>query len=67
MVQFGGITPRSDCDSRKRSPNCTTTRDENHFINIVGSLPIGHTLRLTVWRNKQAKAVDLTISDWPRK
>jgi serine protease Do len=42
-------------------------RDENHFINIVGSLPIGHTLRLTVWRNKQAKAVDLTISDWPRK
>ena len=42
-------------------------RDENHFINIVGSLPVGHTLRLTVWRNKQAKAVDLTISDWPRK
>jgi S1-C subfamily serine protease len=40
-------------------------RDENHFINIVGSLPIGQTVRLTVWRSKQPKAVELTVSDWP--
>jgi serine protease Do len=42
-------------------------RDENHFINIVGSLPIGQTVRLTVWRGKQPKAVELIVSDWPNR
>jgi S1-C subfamily serine protease len=40
-------------------------RDENHFINIVGTLPPGQTIRLTVWRNKQAKQVEMTVSEWP--
>ncbi|MCU0705236.1 MAG: trypsin-like peptidase domain-containing protein [Fimbriiglobus sp.] len=40
-------------------------RDENHFINIVGALPPGEQIRLTVWRNRQARVIDLTVADWP--
>ena len=40
-------------------------KDENHFINIVGSLPPGERISLTVWRNKQARAIELTVADWP--
>lgn len=42
-------------------------RDENHFINIVGSLPVGQTIRLTVWRNRTVTPVDLTVSEWPAR
>ncbi len=41
-------------------------RDENHFINIVGGLPAGERVALTVWRNKQAKQIELTVADWPQ-
>lgn len=40
-------------------------RDENHFINIVGGLPPGEQVRLTIWRSKQARTVDLTVAEWP--
>jgi serine protease Do len=40
-------------------------RDENQFINIVGTLPVGESLKLTIWRNKQSKDVTLTVADWP--
>ena len=42
-------------------------RDENQFINVVGSLPIGESIRLTVWRNKQAKPFELIVGDWPTR
>jgi S1-C subfamily serine protease len=42
-------------------------RDENHFINIVGGLPVGQTVRLTVWRAKRPQAVDITVSEWPAR
>jgi serine protease Do len=40
-------------------------RDENHFINIVGGLPPGEQIRLTIWRNKQTRTLDLTVAEWP--
>ncbi len=40
-------------------------RDENHFINLVGVLPGGSSVRLQLWRNKQAYTVDVTVGDWP--
>lgn len=40
-------------------------RDENHFINIVGALPPGEQVRLTLWRSKQARTVDLSVAEWP--
>lgn len=40
-------------------------RDENHFINIVGGLPPGEQVRLTIWRNKQPRTIDLTVAEWP--
>jgi serine protease Do len=42
-------------------------RDENHFINIVGSLPIDQTVRLTIWRSREAKSVNLKVTDWPNR
>lgn len=41
-------------------------RDENHVINLVGMLPPNQKVKLTIWRNKQASAVDLTVGEWPR-
>ncbi len=41
-------------------------RDENHIINLVGMLPPNQKVKLAVWRNKQAAAVDLTVGEWPR-
>lgn len=40
-------------------------RDENHFINIVSTLPAGETVRLTIWRSKQQRTIDLTVAEWP--
>ncbi len=40
-------------------------RDENHFINIVGGLPPGEQVRLSIWRSKQQRAIDLTVAEWP--
>lgn len=42
-------------------------RDENHFINIVGGLPPGEQIKLTVWRNKQARSIDMTVAEWPSR
>jgi serine protease Do len=41
-------------------------RDENHLINLVGMLPPHQKVKLTVWRNKQASTVELTVGEWPR-
>ena len=42
-------------------------RDENQFINIVGSLPVGQSVKLTVWRGTQPKELTLTVAEWPRR
>jgi S1-C subfamily serine protease len=39
-------------------------RDENHFINTVCALPPGQKVRLTIWRDRKAMAVDVTIGDY---
>lgn len=39
-------------------------RDENHFINTVCALPPGQKVRLTVWRDRKAMAVDVTIGEY---
>ena len=41
-------------------------RDENHVINLVGMLPANQKVKLSIWRNKQASAVELTVGEWPR-
>ena len=40
-------------------------RDENHLINLVSALPPGQRVRLTVWRDRQAQTVDVTVGDYP--
>jgi S1-C subfamily serine protease len=39
-------------------------RDENHLINLVCALPPGQRVRLTVWREKKAQAVEVTVGEY---
>lgn len=39
-------------------------RDENHLINLIGALPGGQRVRLTVWRNRQARVAEVVVRDW---
>jgi S1-C subfamily serine protease len=39
-------------------------RDENHLINLISALPVSQKVRMTVWRSRQTRAVDVTIGDW---
>ncbi|QEL16877.1 S1C family serine protease [Limnoglobus roseus] len=39
-------------------------RDENHLINLISNLPPNHKVRLSVWREKQLRTVEVTIGEW---
>jgi S1-C subfamily serine protease len=39
-------------------------RNENHLINLIGSLPVGQQVRVTVWRDRQARTLDVAVGDW---
>lgn len=39
-------------------------RDENHLINTVCALPPGQKVKLTVWRDKKAVALDVTVGEY---
>jgi S1-C subfamily serine protease len=39
-------------------------RNENHFINLISSLPIGQRIRLNVWRDKQRTTIEAQVGDW---
>ena len=41
-------------------------RDENHFINTVCALPPGQKVRLTVWRDRKAAAVEVVIGEYAK-
>ncbi len=41
-------------------------RDENHLINLISVLPPGQKVKLTVWRDKNALPVDVTIGAYSR-
>jgi S1-C subfamily serine protease len=42
----------------------TAIRDENHFINTIAALTAGQRVRLKVWRDRQALAVEAVVGDW---
>jgi serine protease Do len=42
----------------------TAVRDENHFISVISGLTAGQHIRLKVWRNQRALAVDAVVGDW---
>jgi serine protease Do len=39
-------------------------RNENHFINLISSLPAGRRIRLNVWRERRALMIDAVVGDW---
>ena len=39
-------------------------RDENHLINMVCALPPGQKVRMTVWRDRKAAAVDVVVGEY---
>lgn len=44
----------------------TVIRNENHFINLIASLPVGQRIRLQVWRERQKIPLDAEVGDWSR-
>lgn len=39
-------------------------RDENQLINLISVLPVNQRVRITVWRNRQPQALEVTVGDW---
>lgn len=39
-------------------------KNENHFINLISSLPAGQHIKLQVWRDKRSTAIEATVGDW---
>ncbi len=39
-------------------------RDENQLINLISVLPVHQRVRVTVWRNRQPQALEVTVGDW---
>lgn len=39
-------------------------KSDTHMINLISSLPSGQKVRLQVWRERQAVALDATVGDW---
>jgi S1-C subfamily serine protease len=54
-LQSGDVLLRIDGSSIK---------NENHCINLIATLRPGQRVRLEVWRNRQAYAVEATVGDW---
>ena len=44
--------------------NGTVVRNENHFINLISSLPAGQRVRLNVWRDRRPITIDAVVGDW---
>jgi S1-C subfamily serine protease len=41
-------------------------RNENHLINLVSTMPAGQRIRLQVWRERKAIALDAVVGDWAK-
>jgi S1-C subfamily serine protease len=39
-------------------------RNENHFINVISSLPVGRHVRLNVWRDRRTVMLEAVVGDW---
>lgn len=39
-------------------------RNENHLINHIAGLPVGSRVKLQVWRDRRAVAVEALVGDW---
>jgi S1-C subfamily serine protease len=44
--------------------NGVAVRNENHFINLISAMPVGQRVRLQVWRDRRAVAVEAVVGDW---
>ena len=44
--------------------NGKSIEDDNHLINMVSQASAGETVRLKVWRKRQAATVDIKLGDW---
>jgi len=44
--------------------NGKSVEDDSHLINMVSQASAGETVRLKVWRKRQAAVVDIKLGDW---
>jgi S1-C subfamily serine protease len=42
-------------------------RNENHLINLISGVPAGQKVRLQVWRDRKATALEAVVGDWSRE
>jgi S1-C subfamily serine protease len=42
----------------------SAVRNDNHLINMIAMLPVGQRVKLNVWRERQAVALDAVVGDW---
>jgi serine protease Do len=42
----------------------TAIRNDNHLINTISMLPVGQRVKLNVWRDRQALALEAVVGDW---
>ena len=45
----------------------SAVRNDNHLINMIAMLPVGQRVKLNVWRERQAVALDAVVGDWRRR
>jgi S1-C subfamily serine protease len=43
-----------------------TIRNENHFINLISSLPPGQRVQVKVWRDKKTMQLESEVGDWSK-
>ncbi|WP_238602418.1 S1C family serine protease [Fimbriiglobus ruber] len=39
-------------------------RDENHLINLISALPPNQKIRVSVWRDRQDRVLNVVVGDW---
>ena len=39
-------------------------RNDNHLINLISMMPVGQKVKLQVWRERKAIAVEAIVGDW---
>jgi serine protease Do len=61
-------TPAAEAGLRSRDVilevDGVAVRNENHFINLISSLPAGRRVRLKVWRERRPTTLEAVIGDW---
>ena len=63
----GAVDTEQAVAQRIQKVGSVEIRDENHIINLISTLPANRTVKLELWRNRQAKSVEAIVAEWKSK